>query len=114
MAVFVGKYLLPFCSLHYAALPLPSRRRAGLCNPVPSAAPGEQWPLLRVPAAAAQGAAQPAWHSGASIPTDATGLERRNGTLLYAGLVYLQLNDSIRTGVQDRAASVFFSMAILS
>jgi hypothetical protein len=30
------------------------------------------------------------------------------------GLMYLQLNDSVATGVQDRAASLWFAMAMLS
>ena len=33
---------------------------------------------------------------------------------LFMGLMYLQLNDSVATGVQDRAASLWFAMAMLS
>ncbi|PSC76238.1 ABC transporter [Micractinium conductrix] len=33
---------------------------------------------------------------------------------LFVGLVYLQLNNSLATGVNDRAASLWFAMAILS
>lgn len=33
---------------------------------------------------------------------------------LFLGLVYLQLNNSVETGVQDRLASIWFGMAVLS
>ncbi|KAL4859144.1 ABC transporter G family member 9 [Chlorella vulgaris] len=33
---------------------------------------------------------------------------------LFIGLIYLQLNDSLATGVSDRAASMWFAMAVLS
>ena len=33
---------------------------------------------------------------------------------LFVGLMYLQLNNSIETGVQDRLASIWFGMAVLS
>lgn len=33
---------------------------------------------------------------------------------LFVGLMYLQLNNSLETGVPDRAASIWFGMAVLS
>ena len=33
---------------------------------------------------------------------------------IFVGLMYLQLNNSLATGVSDRAASIWFAMAVLS
>jgi len=33
---------------------------------------------------------------------------------IFVGLMYLQLSNSVETGVQDRLASIWFAMAVLS
>lgn len=68
----------------------------------------------------------PLWYQTAILASRNFKMYIRNPAMLFAetaqyvfmgifiGLVYLQLNNSVETGVQDRLASIWFGMAVLS